>query len=72
MKRNWKDIAERAVTTFVMTFVGVWAGFEFKWDVVTLKAAVVATVISIAKNLAFQGTVTQTPRTEMPVPERVE
>lgn len=72
MKRNWKDIVERAATTFVMTFVGVWAALEFKWDVVTLKAALIGTLISIAKNLAFQGTVTQTPRTEMPVPERVE
>lgn len=71
MKRNWKDVVERAASTFVMTFVGVWAGFGFQWDIVTLKASLVATVISVAKNLAVQGSVTQTPREELPVEERV-
>lgn len=72
MRRNWGDIVERAASTAVMTFVGVWAAMEFKWDVVTLKATAIGTVISIAKNLAVQGSVTQTPREPMPVEERVE
>lgn len=46
----WKDLIERALSTFIQGFLAVWvvtAGF----DMLTLKVAAGAGVISVAKSL---------------------
>lgn len=72
MKRNWKDLLERALTSFVITFAGVWIAMGADdFTMVNLKAALVGTGLSLIKNIALQGSVTQTPREAVPVEERV-
>lgn len=72
MKRNYKDLIERAVTAFVITFVGVWAALNFDFTLATLKGALIGTIISLAKNLALQGKATQTPVAEVKVEDRID
>lgn len=55
-KRFFIDVLERSIWTFIQTFLGVWVAFfdantDGFFNGETLKAAVVAAVVAVAKGL---------------------